>query len=111
MSVGRARQLRRDTTLAEQRLWSHLRDRQLGGRKFRRQRPIGPFVVDFVCLERRLIVEVDGGQHSPSVDAERSRFLKQRGYRVVRFWNNEVLENTEGVLYSIGEALDSGPSP
>lgn len=111
MSVGRARQLRRDTTLAEQRLWSHLRDRQLDGRKFRRQRPIGPFVVDFICLEQRLIVEVDGGQHSPDADTERSRYLEGRGYRVQRFWNNEVLENTEGVLIAIGKALSEDPSP
>ena len=111
MSVGRARQLRIDSTRAEQRLWSRLRDRQLDGRKFRRQRPIGPFIVDFVCLERRLIVEVDGGQREPSTDAGRTRFLERQGYRVVRFWNNEVLENTEGVLFAIGEALKSDPSP
>jgi very-short-patch-repair endonuclease len=108
----KARQLRRDQTDAEQRLWAKLRDRQLGGVKFRRQHPIGPFVADFCCPQRKLVVELDGGQHSEEVaaDEKRSRFLEAQGYRVLRFWNHDVLGNTDGVLERIAEAL-SGPHP
>ena len=103
----RARQLRRDQTDAEQRLWAHLRDRQLSGVKFRRQRPIDPCVADFCCPQRRLVVELDGGQHAEDVaaDQKRSRFLEERGYRVLRFWNHNVLGNTEAVLERIAEVL------
>ncbi len=111
MTVERARNLRRNATEAEKRLWSRLRDRQFLGRKFRRQRPIGRYFVDFVCLESRLIVEVDGGQHDPRTDSARTRYLKKQGYRVMRFWNNEVLDNTEGVLETIVAALDDDPTP
>ncbi len=107
MSVGRARELRSRTTDAEKRHWRHLRNRQLGGHKFRRQRPLGPYVVDFMCLEARLVVEVDGGQHSPDADRERDLYLEKQGFRVLRFWNNEVLENTDGVLARIAEFLAS----
>lgn len=95
-----ARRLRRESTDAETQLWFQLRARRLDGRKFRRQHPIGAFVVDFVCLKSRLVVEVDGDQHAnrKSSDDERTRFLEARGYRVLRFWNNEVLETMEGVL-------------
>ncbi|HEY7315940.1 MAG TPA: endonuclease domain-containing protein [Candidatus Binatia bacterium] len=108
----RARQLRRDQTDAEQRLWANLRDRQLSGAKFRRQHPIGPFVADFCCPQRKLVVELDGGQHAEDVatDDKRSRFLEERGYRVLRFWNHDVLQNTEAVLDRITEAL-SDPHP
>jgi adenine-specific DNA-methyltransferase len=106
MSVGRAITLRRDTTDAEKRLWRHLRNRPLRGQKFRRQRPVGPYVVDFMCLESRLVVEVDGGQHSPDTDRERTRYLERQGFRVLRFWNNEVLGEIEGVLARIVEALE-----
>jgi very-short-patch-repair endonuclease len=101
----KARQLRRDQTDAEQRLWAKLRDRQLGGAKFRRQHPIGPFVADFCCPQRKLVVELDGGQHAEGVaaDQKRSRFLKAQGYRVLRFWNHDVLGNTEAVLERIAE--------
>jgi very-short-patch-repair endonuclease len=105
MTAGRARELRRSTTDAEKRLWAHLRNRQLGGHKFRRQRPVGPYVVDFMCLESRFVVEVDGGQHSPEGDRKRENFLERKGLRVLRFWNNEVLENTEGMLARIAEFL------
>ena len=111
MSTVRARVLRRGATEAEKRLWSRFRDRKLNGDKFRRQRPIGPYIVDFMCLEKRVIVEADGGQHDPHSDARRTRFLEQQGYRVIRFWNNEVLENTEGVLEAIEVALRETPSP
>ena len=95
----RARSLRRATTPAESKLWSKLRNRQLGGFKFTRQEPIGPYYVDFVCRERRLIVELDGGQHAES-DAGQGRDsdLCALGYRVIRIWNNEVTENINGVL-------------
>jgi very-short-patch-repair endonuclease len=108
----KARQLRRDQTDAEQRLWTRLRDRQLCGVKFRRQHPVGPFVADFCCPQRKLIVELDGGQHAEDVaaDQKRSRFLEAQGCRVLRFWNHDVLGNTEAVLERIAEAL-SDPHP
>ena len=92
---ARARTLRREMTEAEKRLWQILRSRQTEGYRFRRQVPIGGFIADFVCHEARLIVEIDGGQHDPSSEAEasRTRFLEAEGYRVLRFWNNEVLDN------------------
>src|SRR5262245_48735073 len=103
----KARQLRRDQTDAEQRLWARLRDRQLYGAKFRRQHPIGPFVADFCCAQRKLVVELDGGQHAENVatDEKWSQFLEERGYHVLRFWNHDVLGNTEAVLERIVEAL------
>jgi very-short-patch-repair endonuclease len=107
----KAKRLRREMTEAEQRLWSALRNAQLGGAKFRRQQPIGPFIADFVCQEHRLIVEADGGQHSDSkLDGRRTSFLERRGYRVLRFWNNEILSNLEGVARVIAAAL-STPHP
>ena len=95
-----ARFLRKNLTEAEQKLWSRLRRKQLHGFRFRRQRPIGPYIVDFVCLEASLIIEVDGGQHAEQIskDEVRTRFLEKEGFRVIRFWNNDVLANTDGVL-------------
>ena len=103
----RARQLRRNQTDAERLLWSKLRNRQLEGRKARRQYVIGPYIVDFVFLEDRLIVELDGGQHAEQVegDAQRTAWLEMKGFRVLRFWNHEVLGNLEGVLEVIRRAL------
>jgi very-short-patch-repair endonuclease len=119
--ITRARRLRLDATDAERRLWYRLRSRQIDGAKFVRQERIGPYVVDFVCREQRLIIEVDGGQHATDHrDAVRDRWLSDRGYRVLRFWNNDVLSNTEGVLEAIAAALSessgaptrgSAPSP
>ena len=108
MSTTRARELRKQLTDAERRLWSSLRRNQLDGHHFRRQRPIGPFIVDFVCMAKCLIVEVDGGQHADRAgeDASRTAYLENNGYRVLRFWNNDVLVNTEGVLEVIRSALD-----
>ncbi len=100
-----AARLRRDQTDVEQRFWLAVRDRRLAGMKFRRQATIGPYVVDFLCIEKRLIVELDGGQHDEIVDANRTRFLEERGYRVLRFWNNDVVENFDGVLQTVIEAL------
>ena len=98
-----ARKLRRRATEAETRLWQKLRNRQLEGVKFYRQMPIGPYVVDFAARAARLVVEIDGGQHATAVKADelRSRWLMEQGYRVIRFWNNDVLENMSGVLEKI----------
>jgi very-short-patch-repair endonuclease len=113
MANQRARQFRKLPTVIEDRLWYHLRRRQLGGHRFRRQHPIGPYIVDFVCLERHLVVEVDGGQHAEQQrghDLARDAWLCRHGYRVLRFWNVDVVENTEGVLDSLLDAL-GGPLP
>ena len=109
-NVPRARHLRMMQTEAEARLWSRLRNRMLGGFKFRRQVPIGPYIADFLCAERMLIVEADGGQHADNAaDLCRTRFLEERGYRVIRFWNPDVLSNTDGVLEMILIALGEAP--
>jgi primosomal protein N' (replication factor Y) len=107
MSLEQARTLRQRQTDAELRLWSRLRRNQLDGHHFRRQVPIGPYVADFACIARRVVVEVDGGQHSNRVDADtrRTAFLEKFHYRVIRFWNNDVLANTEAVLETIRVAL------
>jgi very-short-patch-repair endonuclease len=97
-----ARRLRVNQRDAETVLWNRIRNRQIDGHKFVRQQPIGGYVCDFVCRERLLIVEVDGGQHNESVtDAARDRRLAEDGYRMLRFWNNDVLGNLEGVLTTI----------
>jgi very-short-patch-repair endonuclease len=102
-SVPRARRLRRDSTDVERLLWGSLRSRRFEEYKFRRQHPIGRYVVDFICPSQRLIIELDGGQHAllQGSDAARTAYLQKQGYRVIRFWNNEVLENLEGVLTMI----------
>jgi len=106
MSIGFARDLRRTSSDAEIRLWAHLRSRRLAGYRFRRQHPIGPFIVDFACTEHRLIGEADGGQHSENAaDERRTKWLVARGWRVVRFWNNDILAHTESVLETILAAL------
>jgi very-short-patch-repair endonuclease len=99
-----ARKLRSTPTDAEIRLWSRLRRKQLDGFRFRRQQPLGQYIVDFFCPEAKLIIEVDGGQHADE-SSTRSDWLGSRGYRVMRFWNNDVLANTEGVLLTILHAL------
>jgi very-short-patch-repair endonuclease len=98
-------------TDAEQRLWKHLRLKQVDGRHFRRQVPIGPYVVDFACLEAKVLIEVDGGQHAEALDydASRTSWLEAHGYQVLRFWNNDVLSNTDGVLSLIRETLLTAP--
>lgn len=113
MKSEHARELRKHLTEAEQRLWLRLKRRQVAGMKFRRQQPIGPFVVDFVCFERKLIIEVDGGQHAEQVsyDAERSRWFEAQGYRVLRFWNNEVLADTDTVAEVIFDCVKDDPPP
>ena len=104
--VSRARDLRRNRTHAEDRLWQELRGRRLAGAKFLRQYPIGAFIADFACRSLRLAIELDGGQHSDSErDRRRTRIIEAHGYRVIRFWNNEVLENMDGVLEMIAAEL------
>jgi very-short-patch-repair endonuclease len=100
-----AARLRREMTDTERIVWEHLRNRQLEGFKFRRQASIGPYVVDFLCAERSLIVEIDGGQHSVERDAARSEYLEAQGYCILRFWNHDVFESLEGVLQTIVGAL------
>ena len=99
-STANAREMRKNFTDAELKLWKRLRNRLTDGEKFRRQQPIGKYIVDFVCAERKLVVEVDGGQHSENVayDSERTAWLESQGYCVLRFWNNEVLVDVEIVL-------------
>ena len=105
--LDRARRMRREMTEAELKLWSILRNRALVGVKFRRQVPIGNYIADFCCLDRRLIVELDGGQHAEqeAADALRSRFLSGKGFRVLRFWNDQVLSGSEFVVAEILAAI------
>jgi very-short-patch-repair endonuclease len=121
--LDNAKTLRRNLTDAEQKLWYHLRAHRFMGRKFKRQKPLGRYVVDFVCLEEKLIIELDGGQHADSIkyDHERDSWLRSQGYTVLRFWNNELINETESVLEQIrlvldheaisSETLAPGPSP
>ncbi|MGN6703960.1 MAG: endonuclease domain-containing protein [Burkholderiaceae bacterium] len=105
-----ARQLRKSMTDAERALWQRLRSEQLGV-KFRRQHPFGNYILDFACLERRLVIEVDGSQHADDseYDEARTRKLNAAGFRVLRFWNNEVLQQTDAVVQSIWDALNPSP--
>lgn len=106
-----AKNLRKNSTDTEKYLWKYLRGRQLEGFKFRRQQPIGKYIVDFINLERKIIIEVDGGQHLENKkDKLRDRWLEEQGYEVLRFWDNEVFNNIEGALGVIREKLLS-PSP
>ena len=108
------RRLRSNMTDAEQRLWRFLRRKQLSGFKFRRQHPFGDYIIDFVCLESMLAVEVDGGQHNTNKadDTVRTEYLKRAGFRVLRFWNNDVLGDTDSVMAVIWRALQElDPTP
>ena len=110
-----ASRLRRQATDAERRLWHHLRNRALGGFKFRRQVTIGPFVADFACVGARLVVEADGGQHGGERDALRTRYLEELEWTVLRFWNDDILQRTDLVLGAILAACEAAerkkPSP
>ena len=111
MSRNQAKSLRANMTEAERRLWYHLRAHRFAGMKFRRQAPVGPYIVDFASLKKNLIVEVDGSQHADSESDRRStQWLEDQGFRILRFWNNEVLSNTGGVLEAIMIAA-TNPSP
>ncbi len=111
--TARSRDLRNNATEAERRLWARLSARQVAGVRFNRQLPIGPFICDFVSRGAKLIVEVDGGQHAVRIeeDGRRTAYLEAQGYRVIRFWNNDVLENTDGVVQAIPRLLLDLPSP
>jgi len=112
-----ARALRSDMTDAERRLWQTIRGKQLCDCRFRRQHPIGPYIADFACIDKKLVIELDGGQHQDQIayDEQRTAFLQAQEWRVLRFWNNDVLSNLEGILASIVDALNalppSQPSP
>ncbi len=103
-----ARELRHSQTDAENLLWAKLRLIRSNGVRFRRQHPVGHYIVDFACLEKRLIIEVDGGQHAENEekDKRRTKWLEDEGYRVIRFWDNDVLTNIEGVIFRIMENLE-----
>ena len=113
MASEAARRLRGNTTEAEKKLWSVLRRQQVDGLRFRRQVPLGRYVVDFACYGARLVVEVDGGQHADqeAKDDARTRWLESQNFRVIRFWNNDVLENLEGVVAAIRTAVDRRVPP
>ncbi len=108
--ISRARQLRHQLTDAEKALWQRLRDKQLSAFRFRRQAPIGDYIVDFACFASRLVIELDGGQHAEMSqqkhDQRRTAWLESQGFRVIRFWNNNVLQNTEGVVIEIARVLE-----
>jgi len=110
-TVSRARALRRDATDAEKALWAGLR-RAFRGVKFRRQVPIGPYFADFLCLSARLVIEVDGGQHdeAKTYDDARTRIIAAQGHRLIRYWNNDVLTNLDGVLADVASHLSPSPS-
>ena len=110
---SKAQLLRKNQTVTEKQLWRYLRNKQLAGFKFRRQHEVGVYIVDFVCPEKRLIVELDGGQHLEQFDYDlkRTGFLERKGYQVIRFWNNEVINELEMVLEEIIRKLESLPSP
>jgi very-short-patch-repair endonuclease len=107
-----SRRLRQKATIAEQRIWNRVRSRTLCGMKFVRQEPIGPYIVDLVCREQRLIIEIDGGQHAESRrDVVRDQWLHDHHYRILRFWNNDVIQNIDGVLETIADALQAERPP
>ncbi len=111
--TARSRQLRLNATEAERRLWQQISARKIAGVRFNRQFPIGPFICDFVSRTAKLVIEVDGGQHAVDVtkDEARTAYLEAQGYRVIRFWNNDVLDRIEGVVSEIERALADMPSP
>ncbi|MEQ1527421.1 MAG: endonuclease domain-containing protein [Gallionella sp.] len=111
--TDRARTLRSNMTDVERLLWQSLRGKQINGYRFRRQHPIGKYIADFACVEQRLVVELDGSQHQNQLayDEQRSLYLQEQGWRVLRFWNNDMLENFEGVLFVIAEHLEVAPPP
>jgi very-short-patch-repair endonuclease len=106
-----ARRLRKQMTDAERSLWHLLRRKQIDSHRFRKQVPIGRYIVDFACLDARLVIELDGGQHTDATDADRQRddWLRSQGFRVLRFWNNDVLKNQDGVMQVVLEALEAKP--
>ena len=111
-TVRAVRRLRGQSTDSETKLWFALRDRRLAGFKFVRQAPIGPYVVDFLCREKKLVIEVDGGQHAESArDRVRDEYLRGDGFHVLRFWNSDVITNSDGVLITILRELGAAFDP
>ena len=106
-----AKALRKNSTEAEKKLWALLRSHQLEDTKFRRQHPVGPYIVDFISIAHRLVIEADGGQHNEEADKKRDEYLKSQGLRILRIWNHEILKNPEGVYEHIRQALEDTPSP
>ena len=108
-----ARVMRREPTDCEKKFWYQVRDRRLGGHKFKRQVPIGSYIADFVCIDRKVIVELDGGQHADRIayDVKRDSLLNEKGFRVIRILNVDFLENPDGVMEMLLNALDAAPSP
>ena len=113
IATARARSLRSVMTDVERVLWQALRGKQFGGNRFRRQHPIGQYIADFACIERMIVVELDGGQHQEQLeyDERRTEYLGTHGWQVLRFWNNDVLDNLDGVLTVIAERLEVLPPP
>lgn len=109
--TARARDLRNNATDAERVLWQAISARKVSGIRFNRQVPVGPFICDFVARSIGLVIEVDGGQHDDAVDAERTRYIQAQGFRVIRFWNNDVLSNLDGVIEDIMRVVADMPSP
>ena len=111
--LARAKTMRREMSEAETRLWQHLRAGRLNGYKFRRQQPIGSYIADFVCVNPKLVIEADGGQHTEQAEYDngRTRFLEQTGFTVLRFWNNEILSQTDEVLAEILRTLEKLKTP
>jgi len=105
-----ARNLRKNSTIQERRLWNLLKNRQFHNLKFKRQQPIGDYIVDFICKEAKIIIEIDGGQHNEpeniEYDKTRTEYLNTLGYKVIRFWNNEIYENIEGVVLRLKEEIN-----
>ena len=105
-----ARNLRKNSTIQERRLWNLLKNRQFHNLKFKRQQPIGDYIVDFICKEAKIIIEIDGGQHNEpeniEYDKTRTEYLNTLGYKVIRFWNNEIYENIEGVVLRLREEIN-----
>lgn len=111
--INNAKSLRSNQTDAETKLWYYLRAHRFMGLKFKRQKPIGQYIVDFICIEQKLVIEIDGGQHTEQIeyDMARTKFLQAEGYRVLRFWNNQVLSEIEGVLEAIRMEIALSPTP
>ena len=111
----KARNLRNNSTPQEQKLWELLRKRSFNGLKFSRQYPIGKYIVDFVCRRKKLVIEIDGGQHNETnnivYDEERTKFIESKGYKVIRFWNNEIDNNIEGVYLKLQEFCNEETTP
>ena len=105
-----ARNLRKNSTIQERRLWNLLKNRQFHNLKFKRQQPIGDYIVDFICKEAKIVIEIDCGQHNEpenfEYDKTRTEYLNNLGYKVIRFWNNEIYENIEGVVLRLREEIN-----